>query len=143
MDPLRPGLAGSTQKSFVQAPQQYHHFQLLSPQQQQLYLQQAQAQGNISSSGSPLLSDMDPRRFRVLLGRTGLKDGQTNASSDLSQGGVGSPMQAASPLPRGAPQDQAQTELMMKVCIVLALDLYIVIWIHLTYITSRSDHEFL
>lgn len=117
MDPLRPGLAGSTQKSFVQAPQQYHHFQLLSPQQQQLYLQ-AQAQGNISSSGSPLLSDMDPRRFRVLLGRTGLKDGQTNASSDLSQGGVGSPMQAASPLPRGAPQD----ELMMKVCTVPALD---------------------
>lgn len=137
MDPLRPGLAGSTQKSFVQAPQQYHHFQLLSPQQQQLYLQ-AQAQGNISSSGSPLLSDMDPRRFRVLLGRTGLKDGQTNASSDLSQVGVGSPMQAASPVPRGAPQDQAQTELMMKVCTVPGLD-----WIPVTYITSRSEHEFL
>jgi hypothetical protein len=50
----------------------------------------------------------------VLLGRSGLtgKDGQSNGSSDASQG-VGSPMQSASPLPRV--QDQAQTELMMKV----------------------------
>jgi hypothetical protein len=28
---------------------------------------------------------------------------------------VGSPLQAASPLSRGTPQDQSQTELMMKV----------------------------
>ncbi|KAG0605882.1 hypothetical protein M758_9G095200 [Ceratodon purpureus] len=114
MDQLRPGLAGSAQKPFNQAPNQYHQFQLLTPQQQQLLLQ-AQAQGNMSSSGSPLLNEMDPRRFRVLLGRSGLtKDGQSNASSDISQGGVGSPMQAASPIPRGGPQDPAQTELMMK-----------------------------
>jgi hypothetical protein len=114
MDQLRPGLAGSAQKPFIQAPNQYHQFQLLTPQQQQLLLQ-AQAQGNMSSSGSPLLNEMDPRRFRVLLGRSGLtKDGQSNASSDISQGGVGSPMQAASPIPRGGPQDTAQTELMMK-----------------------------
>lgn len=115
MEQLRPGLGGSGPKSFIQAPQQYHQFQLLTPQQQHLLLQ-AQAQGSMSSGGSPLLSDMDPRRFRVLLGRSNLtKDGQSNASSDVSQGGVGSPMQAASPLPRGAPQDQTQTELMMKV----------------------------
>jgi hypothetical protein len=113
IDQLRPGLGVSTQKSFLQAPQQYQHFQMLTPQQQQLLLQ-AQAQGSMSSSGSPLLSNLDPRQFRVLLGRSGLtgKDGQSNGSSDASQG-VGSPMQSASPLPRV--QDQAQTELMMKV----------------------------
>jgi hypothetical protein len=84
---------------------------MLTPQQQQQLLLQAQTQGNISSSGSPLLSDT---RFRMLLGRSGLtKDGQST-SSDLSQG-VGSPLQAASPLSRGTPQDQSQTELMMKV----------------------------
>ncbi|KAH9552469.1 hypothetical protein CY35_09G068200 [Sphagnum magellanicum] len=112
IDQLRPGLGVSTQKSFLQAPQQYQHFQMLTPQQQQLLLQ-AQAQGSMSSSGSPLLSNLDPRQFRVLLGRSGLtgKDGQSNGSSDASQG-VGSPMQSASPLPRV--QDQAQTELMMK-----------------------------
>jgi len=51
----------------------------------------------------------------MLLSRSGLtaKDGQSTASSDLSQG-VGSPLQAASPLARGTPQDQAQTELLMK-----------------------------
>lgn len=116
MDQLRPGLSGAAQKPFIQAPNQYHQFQMLSPQQQQQLLIQAQAhQGNMSSSGSPLLNEMDPRRFRVLLGRSSLKDGQHNTSSDLSQGGVGSPMQAASPVPRGGPQDQAQTEHMMKV----------------------------
>ncbi|KAH9558982.1 hypothetical protein CY35_06G035600 [Sphagnum magellanicum] len=103
-------LGTSTQKSFIQAPQQYPQFQMLTPQQQQQLLLQAQTQGNISSSGSPLLSDT---RFRMLLGRSGLtKDGQST-SSDLSQG-VGSPLQAASPLSRGTPQDQSQTELMMK-----------------------------
>jgi hypothetical protein len=117
MDQLRPGLSGAAQKPFIQAPNQYHQFQMLSPQQQQQLLIQAQAQqGSMSSSGSPLLNEMDPRRFRVLLGRSGqTKDGQHNTGSDLSQGGVGSPMQAASPVPRGGPQDQAQTEHMMKV----------------------------
>ncbi len=102
----------STQKSFLQGPQQ---FQMLTPQQQQLLLQ-AQAQGSMSSSGSPLLSDLDARRFRVLLGgRSGLtgKDGQSNGSGDVSQV-VGSPMQSASPAPHGT-QELAQTELMMKV----------------------------
>jgi hypothetical protein len=89
---------------------------MLTAQQQQQLLLQAQAHGNMSSSGSPLLSDTDPRRLRMLLSRSGLtaKDGQSTASSDLSQG-VGSPLQAASPLARGTPQDQAQTELLMKV----------------------------
>ncbi|CAM6079795.1 unnamed protein product [Sphagnum tenellum] len=111
IDQLRPGLGVSTQKSFLQGPQ---HFQMLTPQQQQLLLQ-AQAQGSMSSSGSPLLSDLDARRFRVLLGgRSGLtgKDGQSNGSGDVSQV-VGSPMQSASPAPHGT-QELAQTELMMK-----------------------------
>uniref|UniRef100_A0A7I4DAC1 LisH domain-containing protein n=1 Tax=Physcomitrium patens TaxID=3218 RepID=A0A7I4DAC1_PHYPA len=116
MDQLRPGLVGQGQKPFIQGPNQYQQFQMLTSQQQQQLLLQAQVQGNMSSSGSPLLNEMDPRRFRVLLGgRSGLtKDGQSNASSDISGGGVGSPMQVASSLPRGGPQDQTQAELMMK-----------------------------
>lgn len=99
-------------KSFIQAPQ-YQQFQLLTPQQQQQLILQAQSQNQ--SSGSPLLQDMDHRRFRVLLGgRGGLnpKDGHSNPGSDGTGGGVGSPMQAASPVPRAA---QDQQELLMKV----------------------------
>ncbi|KAJ7523936.1 hypothetical protein O6H91_18G069300 [Diphasiastrum complanatum] len=110
IDQLRPGMAQSP-KPFMQASQAYPQLHLLTPQQQQLLLQ-AQAQGNMSPSGSPLLTDMDPRKFRVLLGRSSLggKDGQSNSLGDITQGG--SPMQAASPLTRGSSQEQA--ELMMK-----------------------------
>ncbi|BBM98641.1 hypothetical protein Mp_1g15050 [Marchantia polymorpha subsp. ruderalis] len=108
IDNLRPQGLVPSQKSYIQAPQQYHQFQLLTPQQQQQLLLQAQNQ----TSGSPLLQDMDHRRFRVLMGRSALnsKDGHTNPGSDVSQG-VGSPMQAASPVPRGS-NDQ---EILMKI----------------------------
>lgn len=100
-----------THKSFIQSPQQYQQFQLLTPQLQQQLMLQAQSQ----PSGSPLLQDMDHhRRFRVLLGGRGgpnSKDGHSNPGSDVTGGGVGSPMQAASPVPRAA-QDQ---EILMKV----------------------------
>lgn len=89
--------------------QPYQQFQMMSPQQQQLFLQQAQA-GSIPSSGSPL-DQVDPRRFRVLLARGLGKDGQSNTGSDLSQG-VGSPLQVGSPVPRGNAQE---TEMLMKV----------------------------
>jgi hypothetical protein len=100
-------------KSFIQAPQQYsQQYAMLTPQQQQQLLLQAQNQ----PSGSPLLQDMDHRRFRVLLGGRGGMSGKegahSNPGSDVTGGAVGSPgMQAASPVPRAA-QDQ---ELLMKV----------------------------
>ena len=106
LDQFRSNLVQS--KSFIQSPQQYHQIQMLSSQQQQLLLQAQQAQGNLLSTSSPL--DMESRRFKMLLSRSGIanKDGQPNSMGDVMQG-VGSPMQAASPVTRNS------EELLMKV----------------------------
>eukprot|EP01018_Ginkgo_biloba_P003853 Gb_10347 [translate_table: standard] len=100
LDQLRPGLLQS-QKSFIQSPQQYHQLQMLSPHQQQI-LMQAQAQGNLTSASGSNLNDVESRRLRMLLSNRNVvtgKDGQPNAVGDVAQN-VGSPMQAASPVPR-------------------------------------------
>jgi hypothetical protein len=77
------------QKPFLSTQSQ---FQLMSPQQQQQFLAQAQAQGNLSNSSN--YGDIDPRRFTALT-RGGLngKDGQP-AGTD---GCISSPMQSSSP----------------------------------------------
>ncbi|XP_043705212.1 transcriptional corepressor LEUNIG_HOMOLOG-like isoform X4 [Telopea speciosissima] len=49
IDQIRPNLGAQVQKPFTQNPNQ---FQLLTPQQQQQYLAQAQAQGNLGNDGS-------------------------------------------------------------------------------------------
>jgi len=113
VDQLRPSLVQQGQKSFMQSPQQLHQFHLLSTQQQQQILMQTQqqTQGNLTSSGSPVHGEMDPRRFRALLrgGMTG-KEGHP-AGNDSSQH-AGSPMQAASPMARAPSQEQA--DILMK-----------------------------
>ncbi|XP_010245979.1 PREDICTED: transcriptional corepressor LEUNIG_HOMOLOG-like isoform X2 [Nelumbo nucifera] len=89
IDQLRPALGAQVQKPFLQTTNQ---FQLLTPQQQQQLLAQAQAQGNLGTS--PNYGDMDPRRFRVLpRGNLNTKDGQL-AGTD---GSIGSPLQSSSP----------------------------------------------
>lgn len=106
MDQLRPNLGTQVQKQFLQNPNQ---FQLLTPQQQQQILAQAQAQGNLGSS--PNYGDMDPRRFRVLpRGNLNTKDVQPTGN----EGSIGSPMQASSPKVRGLSQDQAEYIMKMK-----------------------------
>ncbi|XP_042514032.1 transcriptional corepressor LEUNIG_HOMOLOG-like isoform X2 [Macadamia integrifolia] len=49
IDQIRPNLGAQVQKPFTSNPNQ---FQLLTPQQQQQYLAQAQAQGNLGNDGS-------------------------------------------------------------------------------------------
>ncbi|XP_043705211.1 transcriptional corepressor LEUNIG_HOMOLOG-like isoform X3 [Telopea speciosissima] len=111
IDQIRPNLGAQVQKPFTQNPNQ---FQLLTPQQQQQYLAQAQAQGNLGSA--PNYGDMDPRRFRVLpRGNLNSKDGQPTGND----GSIGSPMQSSSPKIKMAqmqqstsqqPQDQLQQQ---------------------------------
>jgi len=77
----------------------------MSPQQQQQFLAQAQAQGNLGAS--PNYGDTDPRRFRGLpRGNLNGKDGQLTGTD----GSICSPMQSSSPKVR---PDQA--EYLMKV----------------------------
>ncbi|XP_077250796.1 transcriptional corepressor LEUNIG_HOMOLOG-like [Tasmannia lanceolata] len=105
IDHLRPNLGPQLQKPFLQTPSQ---FQLLTPQQQQQLLAQAQAQGNLGNS--PNYGDMDPRRFRGLpRGSLNVKDGQPTGND----GSLGSPIQSSSPKVRISSQDQA--EYLMKV----------------------------
>eukprot|EP00262_Sarcandra_glabra_P006455 TRINITY_DN1877_c0_g1_i2.p1 TRINITY_DN1877_c0_g1~~TRINITY_DN1877_c0_g1_i2.p1 ORF type:complete len:379 (-),score=85.97 TRINITY_DN1877_c0_g1_i2:365-1501(-) len=100
-----PSLGPQVQKPLMQTPNQ---FQLLTPQQQQQLLAQAQAQGNFG--GSPNSGDMDPRRFRALpKGNINGKDAQSTGND----GSIGSPIQSSSPKVRVPSQDQA--EYLMKV----------------------------
>nr|WDA53386.1 transcriptional corepressor leunig-like protein [Erycina pusilla] len=102
IDQIRPSLSPQMQKPYLSTPSQ---FQLLTPQQQQQYLAQAQAQGSL---GTPNYGDMDPRRLRGLpRGNLNGKDGQPAVSDGL----VGSPMQASSPKVR---PDQAEYIMKMK-----------------------------
>lgn len=88
IDQLRPNMGQQIQKPFLQQSQ----FQLLTPQQQQQFLAQAQAQGNLGPS--PNYGDMDPRRLRGLPNRNlNGKDGQLIGT----EGSVGSPIQSSSP----------------------------------------------
>ncbi|KAF9610955.1 hypothetical protein IFM89_025988 [Coptis chinensis] len=106
IDQIRPTLSAQVQKPYLQNPNQ---FQLLTPQQQQQILAQAQAQGNLGTS--PNYADMDPRRFRVLpRGNINTKDGQPTGN----EGSIGSPMQSSSPKVRGLSQDQAEYIMKMK-----------------------------
>ena len=90
------------QKPFISTPAQ---FQLMSPQQQQQFLSQAHAQGNLG--GSSTFEDMDPRRFRALpKGSLNGKEGQPTGTD----GSIGSPIQSDSLKIR---HDQA--EYLMKV----------------------------
>uniref|UniRef100_A0A1D1YR16 Transcriptional corepressor LEUNIG n=1 Tax=Anthurium amnicola TaxID=1678845 RepID=A0A1D1YR16_9ARAE len=105
IDQLRPSLVPQMQKPFL--PTQNHQFQLLTPQQQQQILAQAQqVQGNIGSTSN--YGDMDPRRFRLLpRGSLNGIDGQP-AGND---GSISSPMQSSSPKVR---PDQAEYLMKMK-----------------------------
>ena len=77
----------------------------MSPQQQQQFLSQAHAQGNLA--GSSTIEDMDPRRFRALpKGSLNGKEGQPTGTD----GSIGSPIQSDSLKIR---HDQA--EYLMKV----------------------------
>ncbi|KAJ4954306.1 hypothetical protein NE237_011089 [Protea cynaroides] len=106
IDQIRPNLGTQVQKPFTQNPNQ---FQLLTPQQQQQYLAQAQAQGNLGSATN--YGDMDPQRFRVLpRGNLNSKVGQPTGND----GSIGSPMQSSSPKVRGPSQDQAEYIMKMK-----------------------------
>ncbi|KAF9613008.1 hypothetical protein IFM89_004862 [Coptis chinensis] len=84
---------------FIQSPSPFHQLPLLTPQQQQQLL--LQAQQNLSS---PSASDVENRRLRMILNNRNMglvKDAQMNSIGDLVPN-VGSPMQAPSPvLPRG------------------------------------------
>lgn len=106
LDQLRPGIL-QQQKSFMQSPQSFTQLQLLTPQQQQQLLIQAQ-----QSTTSPAMGDVDSRRLRMLLsGRNMIlgKDALSNAVGDVVQN-VGSPMQAVCPvLPR------SETDMLFKV----------------------------
>ncbi|KAL5711763.1 hypothetical protein ACHQM5_014006 [Ranunculus cassubicifolius] len=102
IDQLRPTLGAQVQKPFLQNP---HQFQLLTPQQQQQILAQAQAQGNLGNS--PNYGDMDPRRFRVLpRGNINTKDGQPMGN----EGSIGSPMQSSSPKMKMAHMQQSSSQ---------------------------------
>ncbi|KAF6167949.1 hypothetical protein GIB67_020519 [Kingdonia uniflora] len=101
LDTLRSGLL-QQQKSFIQSPQPFHQLQLLTSQQQQQLL--LQAQQNLTS---PSGSDLDSRRLRVLLNNRNMglgKDSQSNSVGDVIPN-VGSPMPG---LPRG------DTDMLMK-----------------------------
>lgn len=103
IDQMRPNLNQQMQKPFLSTPAQ---FQLLPPQQQQQFLAQAQAQGSLGNSAN--YGDMDPRRLRGLpRGNLNGKDGQPAVTDGL----VGSPMQASSPKVR---PDQAEYLMKMK-----------------------------
>ncbi|KAF8389031.1 hypothetical protein HHK36_025716 [Tetracentron sinense] len=91
LDQLRSGLL-QQQKSFNQSPQPFHQLQLLTPQHQQLLLQQ-----NLTS---PSGSDIESRRLKMLLNNRNMglgKDSQSNSIGDVVPN-VGSPMQAAGPV---------------------------------------------
>nr|XP_009385699.1 PREDICTED: transcriptional corepressor LEUNIG_HOMOLOG [Musa acuminata subsp. malaccensis]XP_009385700.1 PREDICTED: transcriptional corepressor LEUNIG_HOMOLOG [Musa acuminata subsp. malaccensis]XP_009385701.1 PREDICTED: transcriptional corepressor LEUNIG_HOMOLOG [Musa acuminata subsp. malaccensis]XP_009385703.1 PREDICTED: transcriptional corepressor LEUNIG_HOMOLOG [Musa acuminata subsp. malaccensis]XP_009385704.1 PREDICTED: transcriptional corepressor LEUNIG_HOMOLOG [Musa acuminata subsp. mal len=104
LDQLRPNLGPQVQKPFISTPAQ---FQLMSPQQQQQFLSQAHAQGNLG--GSSTIEDMDPRRFRALpKGSLNGKEGQPTGTD----GSIGSPIQSDSPKIR---HDQAEYLMKMKV----------------------------
>lgn len=93
LDQLRPTVLPT--KSFIQSPQPYPQIQMLNPQQQQQLLLQAQnAQGNLGSTGSSLLGDLDSRRYKVMLNRN-VMTGKDNVMQS-----VGSPLQAVSQVPR-------------------------------------------
>ncbi|XP_077229855.1 transcriptional corepressor LEUNIG_HOMOLOG-like isoform X2 [Tasmannia lanceolata] len=103
---LRPNLGPQVQKPFLQTANQ---FQLLTPQQQQQLLAQAQAQGNLGNT--PNYGDIDPRRFRCLpRGSLNGKDSQTTGND----GSIGSPIQSSSPKVRMGSQDQAEHLMKMK-----------------------------
>ncbi|CAL0328452.1 unnamed protein product [Lupinus luteus] len=88
IDQIRPGFGAHVQKPLLQSPNQ---FQLLPQQQQQQFLAQVQAQGNLGNS--PMYGDMDPQRLRGLArGILNVKDGQSIAND----GSIGSPMQSTS-----------------------------------------------
>ncbi|XP_058101507.1 transcriptional corepressor LEUNIG_HOMOLOG-like isoform X2 [Magnolia sinica] len=107
IDQLRQNLGPQVQKPFLQSSNQ---FQILTPQQQQQLLAQAQAQGSLGSS--PNYGDLDPRRFRLLpRGSLNGKDGQPTGND----GSVGSPIQSSSPKVRLGPQDQAEFLVKMKI----------------------------
>lgn len=97
-DQLRTGIL-QPQKSFIQPPSSYHQLSMLSPQQQQQLLLQAQQNLN-----SPSASDIENRRLRMMFNNRSMgliKDGPLNSVGDILPN-VGSPMQAPSPvLPRG------------------------------------------
>eukprot|EP00262_Sarcandra_glabra_P006462 TRINITY_DN1877_c0_g3_i3.p1 TRINITY_DN1877_c0_g3~~TRINITY_DN1877_c0_g3_i3.p1 ORF type:complete len:755 (-),score=159.15 TRINITY_DN1877_c0_g3_i3:137-2401(-) len=106
IDQLRSSLGPQVQKPFLQSPNQ---FQLLTPQQQQQILAQAQAQGNLGSSAN--YGDMDPRRFRVMpRASVNGKDGQPTGND----GSIGSPIQSSSPKVRVGSQEQAEYIMKMK-----------------------------
>ncbi|KAG0460456.1 hypothetical protein HPP92_020350 [Vanilla planifolia] len=104
IDQIRSNLGSQMQKPFLSAQSQ---FQLSSPQQQQQFLAQGQAQGNIGNISS--YGDMDPRRFKGFP-RENLngRDGNTVATD----GSMGSPMQASSPK---VGSDQVEYLMKMKV----------------------------
>lgn len=91
----------------MQSPQSFPQFQLLTPQQQQQILLQAQ-----QNTTSQLGGDVDSRRLRMLLNSRNVvigKDALSSAVGDVIQN-IGSPIQAASPvLPHGG------TDMLIKV----------------------------
>ncbi|XP_042517297.1 transcriptional corepressor LEUNIG_HOMOLOG-like isoform X2 [Macadamia integrifolia] len=102
IDQIRPNIGAQVQKPFTLNPNQ---FQLLTPQQQQQYMAQAQAQGNLGTA--PNYGDMDPRRFRVLpRGNLNSKDGQPTGND----GSIGSPMQSSSPKMKMAQMQQSSSQ---------------------------------
>ncbi|KAK1298168.1 Transcriptional corepressor LEUNIG [Acorus calamus] len=96
LDQFRSGIL-QQQKSFVQPAPHFHQIQMLTPQQQQQLL--LQAQQNMSPS---IPGDIDSRRLRMLLNNRNIvvgKDGQANSVGDVIPN-VNSPMQGVCP-PRG------------------------------------------
>ncbi|KAJ4957815.1 hypothetical protein NE237_024926 [Protea cynaroides] len=106
LDQIRSGLL-QQQNSFIQSPQPFHQLQLLTAQQRQQFL--LQAQQNLTS---PSANDVESRRLRMFLNNRNLalgKDGLSNSVGEVVPN-VGSPMQTACPvLPRGG-----DTEMLMK-----------------------------
>jgi hypothetical protein len=97
LDHLRSGFL--QRKSLMQSPQPLHHFQFLTPQQQQILLQAQQ-----SMASSPV--DMDNRRLQMLYGSRNLVPGRDIQSNPFTEtipsGGpslqnIGSSMQLTEP----------------------------------------------
>jgi hypothetical protein len=89
LDQLRSGIL--QQKSFTQNQQLHQQIQMLTPQQQQQLMLQAQ-----QNMASPTSSDVDSRRLRMMLNSRNAtlgRDGQTTSGSDIIPN-IGSPSQS-------------------------------------------------
>uniref|UniRef100_A0A1D1YNW2 Transcriptional corepressor LEUNIG n=1 Tax=Anthurium amnicola TaxID=1678845 RepID=A0A1D1YNW2_9ARAE len=103
LDQLRSGLL-QQQKSFMQSSQQIPQLHLLSPQQQQQLLLQAQ-----QTLASPSAGDPDGQKLRILLNNRNMALGRENQPNP-----IGDVPNVGSLLPTGAVLPRADTDMLIK-----------------------------